>query len=500
MSPAKKKKTKKSPEKKAEKTEKTEKKAAATPKGPTYRIPADSPWASAWKICAAVGGGGLAASLFGLTSDPHRFAFSWLFAFMAFLAVGLGGLFFVLGQHLTGAGWGVSLRRTAEFLLSGLPVFAILFIPVAFNFDTLYPWWSHHGDGHHEEGHGDEHGDEHADAAALLGFGDGAARAQEPRDPWDMHPNDVEALNLEHVESDHGEGHHDDPEHALHAEILESKTWWLNKPFFVARAVICFVVWIGVFWFFFSNSTNQDKKKGLAITRRLELFAPVGTILFGLSLTGAALDWTMSLEPSWYSTIFGVQYFAVSCVIAHSVMILISIGLRRSGLLGSAVDVEHLHDIGKLMHGFIIFWAYISFSQFMLIWYAGIPEEATYYHLRWWGGGGFLQLTVVMIVAGFVIPFFMLMSRNAKRNLTVLSFGAAWIAVMHFVQCYWLYMPYAEQVGLVATSLRLHWLDISCVLAVGGLYFAVVFWNMTRYPLIPLGDPRVDRALHHEVV
>ncbi len=492
---------------KGESPKASKKKAEA--KSPTYRIPADSPWANAWKVAAAFGGIGLVASIFGMTSDPDRFAYSWLFAFMTFLAVGLGALFFVLAQHLTGAGWGVTLRRVSEFLMSGLPVFALLFVPVFFNMDRLYPWLEHgehgeaheeeHGDGEHGDGeHGDEHGEE-AEHGSWLGLGDGTAQAQDPRDPWDMHPDEVAAQAAEHGAEEHGEHH--DPEHQLHGEILESKNWFLSRGFFLVRMALYFALWIAMFWFYFSNSTRQDKEKGkLAITKRMELLAPVCTILFGVTLTGAAIDWTMSMEPSWYSTIFGVQYFAVSAVIAHAVIILITMGLRRSGLIGNAVHVEHFHDIGKLLHGFIIFWAYISFSQFMLIWYAGIPEESTYYHLRWWGGGGFLNLSVIMILAGFIVPFFILMSRNAKRNLPVLTFGAAWVAVMHIVQCYWLYMPYAEQTGLVATSLRLHWLDIASLLAVGGIYLAVVFWNMTRYPLIPVGDPRVERALHHEVV
>lgn len=480
------------------------------PKGPTYRIPADSPWANAWKIAGAFGGLGILACGLGFTSDPHRLAYSWLFAFMCFLAIGLGALFFVLAQHLTGAQWGVSMRRTGELLFSGLPVFLVLFVPILLFSEQLYPWMGHHGEGHgdehgeeheegsHEEGEAHEDGDEHG---SWMQLGDGTAHAQDARDPWDVHPDERDEL-AGHGEEEHGaegEEHHT-AEHQLHGEILESKTWWLNKGFFYARAGIYFIIWIALFWFYFSNSTRQDKEKGLEHTKRMELLAPASTVLFALTLTGAALDWTMSMEPSWYSTIFGVQYFAVSCVIAHAVIILLTTGLRKAGLLGKAVHLEHFHDVGKLLHGFIVFWAYISFSQFMLIWYAGIPEEATYYHLRWWGGGGFLNLSVIMIIAGFIIPFFILMSRNAKRNLPILTFGAAWVAVMHVVQCYWLYMPYAEQTGLVSTQLRLHWLDIAALLAVGGSYFAVVFWNMTRHPLIPVGDPRIERAIHHEVV
>lgn len=483
-------------------------------KKPTYRITADGPWANAWKIAAVVGLVGAAGCAFGAMNDPHRFAFSWLFAFMTFLAVGLGGLFFVLGQHLTGAGWGVSLRRTSEFLLSGLPVFLILFVPIALNIDQLYPWAQHgHGEEHGEEHggeHGEEHGEEHGDGhdhgehGSLLDLG-GTAHAQDGdhgahsvdvREPYDLRPGQYEE---DAHAAPEGEGHHT-PEHALHGRIIEEKLPFLNHGFFLIRAGIYFLCWILLAYLFFTWSTRQDKEKGLELTKKMQKFAPAATFIFGLSLTFAAFDWTMSLEPSWYSTIFGVQYFSVSAVIGHAVIILITMSLRKSGLIGDAINVEHFHDMGKLLFGFVVFWAYISFSQFMLIWYAGIPEEATYFHLRWWGGGGFMQLSILLVLAGFVVPFFVLISRNTKRRLPVLTFGAAWVAVMHVLQEYWIVMPYAEQTGLIETSLRLHWLDFAALFAVGGIYLAVVFWNMTRYPLVPVGDPRLDRALHFEVV
>lgn len=458
-------------------------------KSPTYRIPADSPWASAWKMAAGLGALGLVASGIGMFSDPRRFAFSWLFAFMFFLALGLGGLFFVLGQHLTGSGWGVPLRRTAEMLMAGLPVFLVLFVPIALHAHELYPWLSHgaeHG-GHEEGGHeeGGHEGHEHG----ALGFGGSTAHAQDPQDPWDVHPPDRDPAVL-----------HNAPEHALHGEIMESKTWFLDHGLWLIRAGVYFLAWILLSYFFFTWSTRQDKEKGLALTQRMEKVAPFATFVFGFSLTFAAFDWMMSLEPTWYSTIFGVIYFAIAAIIAHATIILLTLGMKRAGILSEALSVEHFHDIGKLLHGFTIFWAYVSVSQLLLIWYAGIPEESTYYHLRWWGGGAWLNISVLLILAGFVIPFFLLMSRNFKRNLPWLGFSAAWVVVVQVVQLYWLVMPYADQTGLVETQLRLHWLDFAAFFGVGGVYMAVVLWNMTRFPLVPVGDPRLSRGLHHEVV
>ncbi len=466
-------------------------------KKPTYRIPPDSPWANAWKITGVIGLIGLAAALFGMTSDPHRFAFSWLFAFMTFLALGLGGLFVVLGQHLTGAGWGVTIRRSAEMLLSGLPVFVILFIPIALNLGELYPWYHLEvgEESHHEAAEPEEHG--------ALGLGSGVASAQDgerstdPRGLHDVSPNEWEAAGLEAP----GEEAHT-PQHHEHEETLHAKAAYFHlggrAVFFLVRAAIYFIVWMLLTWAFVGWSTRQDKERGLALSQKMERLAPAATILFGLTLTFAAFDWMMSLEPAWYSTIYGVIYFSVSAVVGYTIVILLTLAIHRAGLVGDAINVEHEHDLGKLLFGFIVFWAYVSFAQFLLTWYAGIPEEATYYHLRWWGGGGFKGVSILLVLAGFVIPFFLLISRNTKRRLGILTFACIWVAVMHVVQVYWYVMPYAMQEGTVHTQLHVHWLDIACLLAVGGIYLTVVLWQMTRFPLVPVGDPRLARALKFE--
>lgn len=470
------------------------KKSKKDDKKPSYRIPPDGPWANAWKLSAVVGGVGLAAALFGMLGDAHRFAFSWLFAFMTFLAVGLGSLFFVIAQHLTGSGWGVTVRRSSELLMSGLPVFALLFVPILLNLEELYPWYGQdHGEHEeiHDEGASDEHG--------SIGFGSPAHAQEEPEAARPLQPRHDVFPNLWGQEgvAPQDEGLHAALE-AEHHHVLGEKHAYFDLRFFVARAAVYLIAWILLSFFFFSWSTRQDKEKGLELTKTMQRWAPISTFVFALTLTFAAFDWSMSLEPAWYSTIFGVQYFAVSCVIGLVSIILLTLGIRRSGLVGEAINVEHYHDLGKLTHGFLIFWAYISLSQLLLIWYVGIPEEATYYHLRWAGGGGFKLISIVLVLAHFVVPFFLLLSRNTKRRLEVLMFACVWLAVMHVVEVYWLIMPYADQTDLVSTSLRVHWMDIAALCAVGGIYLTVVFWQMTRYPLVPIGDPRLERALKFE--
>lgn len=451
--------------------------AGDAPAKPSYRLPREGGWANAWKLSAALGALGLVASIVGWTSDPHRFAFSWLFAVVTFLAIALGSLFFVLGQHLTNAGWGVTIRRSAEFFMVGLPVMAVLALPILGQMDELYPWMEYW----RESQSGAHHGEAHSSGESLVGAS--VALAQ------DGHAPDPDA----DMAGGHGHGDaHDDPHHAAHAEIIRSKLGYLNQPFFIGRALFYGIVWALLAIFFFRNSTRQDEDKALEHTQRSQRFAPAATFAFGLTLTFAAFDWVMSLEPTWFSTIFGVQYFSVAVVAGLAVQVLTLYGLKTSGLLGEAVTVEHFHDVGKLLFGFLVFWAYISFSQYMLIWYASIPEETTYYHLRW--AGGWRTFSLVMAIAHFVVPFFLLMSRNVKRRLPILAFGAAWILVTHVVEMFWLVMPYVSP-----GELSVHWVDVAALFAVGGIYLTVVFLLMARHPLIPVGDPRVERSMHLEV-
>ncbi len=443
-----------------------------------YRIPREAGWANAWKFAAGLGGLGLVMSGLAYSSDPHRFAFSWLFAFMAFLAIALGCMFYVIVQHLTGASWSVSTRRIPEIFASGLPVFALLFVPIWVGIDDLYPWAHHHpaAEVSHEGGAEEGAAEEHSRGESLIGAS--VAQAQE---------------HGHAAEGEHG-GEHHTPQHALHEATIDAKLAFLNTGFFTARAVLYFVLWTILSMFFVRTSLGQDTKRDFASTKSMQSWSPVATFTFALSLTAAAFDWMMSLEPAWYSTIFGVQYFSVSMVAGLATIIATAYALKNAGVVGEAIQTEHFHDLGKLMFGFLVFWAYITFSQFMLIWYASIPEETTYYHMRW--NEGWQTFSLALTLAHFVVPFFFLMSRNVKRRVSLLAFGAGWLLVMHVLQCFWLVMPYANE----GAGLDVHWMDIASVLAVGGIYLAFVFFRLTQVPLVPVGDPRLDRALHHEVV
>lgn len=451
-----------------------------------YLIPRNSALAQAWKMALAVGVVGLLVAGYGYTLDPRRFAFSYLMGFVAVLTMAFGSVFFVLIQHLTGAGWSVTVRRCSEFFTAGMVIVPLLAIPVlTVGTSELYPWWNHHGDHgvahaqEHGHDHGDDHGHEHGEMQRRLG------------DP----PHAITGIHDEHrTVGDAPEEHHG-PEHALHESILSKKLAYLNPYFFWMRALVYMLVWLWLADRLFRYSTAQDKNGDPQWTVKLQRFAPGATFAFALSLTFAGFDWVMSMQPNWYSTMFGVRVFAASAVLGLALNVLLALALRKSGAVKDEISIEHFHDLGKLMFGFLVFWAYISFCEFMLIWYASIPEETMYFHARW-DEPSWRWISISLVTVKFIIPFYLIMSRNAKRNLGLLGLGAAWIAVMHFVEMYYWVMPYYREGGVPFSVLGLA-TDVGAVFACVGIYLAVVFRRMLSYPVIPVRDPRLHRALSH---
>ncbi len=458
-------------------------------------------WGGAWKIFAGIGAVGILGAGAGFTMDPRRFAFSWLFAFVTCLSIALGSMFFVLVQRLTSAGWSVTVRRTAEFFSYGILALIPLFIPVLMSMGHLFPWLGeHHGAA---EKHGaialikDAHAEEHAPAPHAPSSPDDHAAVPAHGAAPAGHTAPTSARGAGEAHAGHA-GHAEHAQHEAHAliqsEVMAKKSAYLNRNFFYIRAFLYFLIWGVLATRLLGYSAAQDTSRDPKLTLRAQAFAPPATFLFAISLTFAAFDWIMSLEPTWFSTIFGVYFFAAGVVSSYAVMILVTMALRSSGPLEGAVTVEHYHDLGKLMFGFTVFWAYIGFSQFMLIWYAALPEETSWYHNRWdyqpWA-----SVSMVLLVGHFVLPFFWTISRNFKRNLGRLKLSAALLLVMHVVDMYWFVMP---NYLLGKEGFAFSWIDLACLCAVGGVYGAFVFHRMTKYSLVPVGDPRLERSLHFQ--
>ena len=282
--------------------------------------------------------------------------------------------------------------------------------------------------------------------------------------------------------------------HWTHAEevakdpILSSKSGYLNVPFFIIRTLIYFIIWSYLSTSLLKKSLFQDKNGDGVITQKMFKQSTFGMVLFVLSLTFFAFDWIMSLDPHWFSTIFGVYYFACSMVGAFALILMIIFWLHKGGYFKGIITTEHEHDLGKLLFGFNVFWAYIAFSQFMLIWYANLGEETIFYHLR--TNGSWKTYTTLLPIIHFVLPFFFLISRVIKRNKALLLIGSVWLFISNYIDIYWLVMPNFSKNGV---DFSFH--DIVAVIFVGSLFFYVLLTRMEKSPLIPLKDHKLKTAI-----
>ncbi|MBN1490775.1 MAG: quinol:cytochrome C oxidoreductase [Phycisphaerae bacterium] len=270
--------------------------------------------------------------------------------------------------------------------------------------------------------------------------------------------------------------------------LLAWKQPYLNLPFFYVRAAVYLVLWAALARFFHSRSTRQDGSGEPALTLSMERWSAPAMILYAFSVTFAAFDWFMSTDAHWFSTIYGVYYFAGSVMGFLALMALAAIALRRAGRLTRSITIDHYHDVGKLLFGFMCFWAYIAFSQYMLIWYANIPEETAWLVVRQSGPWG--SLVIVLSVGHFVLPFFGLMSRSAKRRTTVLGLWAAWLLVMHWVDLYWLLMPRWS-----GEHIPFGVIDVTCLIGLVGVFIAAAARVAARHPLLCVGDPRLAESI-----
>jgi len=386
---------------------------------PAGHLVARLPW-----IGGAVGvvGLGAAVGLAGWGTKP--FLFAYLLAFLFFLTLALGGLFFVLLHFLTRAGWSVVVRRLAENVMGTLPLFVLLFLPIALGFHEIYEWG-------------------HAEVLA-------------------------------------------------HDPLLAGKEPFLNATGFLSRAAIYLALWCGLAWWLRSRSVAQDSTGDIAITKRLQTISAPGMVLFAVTLSLASFDWVMSLDPHWYSTIFGVYIFS-GCVLGIlSLLVLIVEVLHRGGAIEQTVTTEHRHDLGKLLFAFVVFWGYIAFSQFLLIWYGNIPEETVWFAHRW-DDPGWRTVSIALVLGHFVLPFFFLLPRATKRNRLLLSLGALWMLAMHYLDLYWLVMPayHGEEAvsGLVLAA---------AFVGVGGLFLGLLGSLMRKPALVPVRDPRLPESLSFE--
>jgi hypothetical protein len=281
------------------------------------------------------------------------------------------------------------------------------------------------------------------------------------------------------------------PGAADHDALLRWKAPYLNVPFFLVRATIYFASWSFIALLYYRGSRSQDVTGDPTVSARLRRFAGPAIIVLALTQTFASIDWIMSLTPHWYSTIMGIYFFSGAFVAFIALLSVVATAMRGAGLLDTVITAEHLQDIGKFLFAFTAFWAYIGFSQFLLIWYANLPEETIWYRARL--EGSWEMVSLLLMAGHFAAPFFYLMGRAIKRRGWTLALGGAWLLAMHFVDLYWQVMPTLHPEGVRPSAL-----DVAAFVAIGGCFVAAASWLMRRQALVPLRDPRIAESLAFE--
>ncbi|HEY3500298.1 MAG TPA: hypothetical protein VGK73_36655, partial [Polyangiaceae bacterium] len=271
--------------------------------------------------------------------------------------------------------------------------------------------------------------------------------------------------------------------------LLHHKAGYLNPTFFLIRMAFYFGFWTLLANFFLKGSVRMDESGSTAVLANMRKVSGPAMIVFALALTFCAFDLLMAVDPHWFSTIFGVYFFASCVICVHVTLTLSAQWLQGKGRLKS-VTAEHYHDLGKMLFAFTIFWAYIGFGQFMLIWYANIPEETIWYKERFAGGWGTVSWT--LLFGHFVFPFFGLLSRHVKRNRKGLAFFAVWQLAMVYLDMYWLVMPAVDH------EPHFQVVDILCVIGLLSALVAGAAYRASKLNLLPTKDPRLPRSLAFE--
>jgi hypothetical protein len=276
-----------------------------------------------------------------------------------------------------------------------------------------------------------------------------------------------------------------DAERVAHEPLLAHRAAYLNSGFFVGRAVIYFVVWMGLALRLSSLSRQQDAGDGAFFARRMQMLAGPGILGFCLVLTFASVDWLMSLNADWFSSIYGIYFIGAQSLTAIAFAVVVARLLSTRRPMDAVFVPQHFHDYGNLMFAFLMLWAYFSFSQFLIIWSGNLPEEVGWYLERTHGGYG--RLSLVLVALNFAVPFLLLLPHSIKRDARRLSLVAGLVLATRWVDVFWHAAP-----ALRITSL--HWADLALPVAMGGLWVAYFAHELAQRSLLPVRDPNLQLA------
>lgn len=269
--------------------------------------------------------------------------------------------------------------------------------------------------------------------------------------------------------------------------ILLGKSAYLNQTFFIIRQFVYFAIWGWLGYKLHQTSVEQDETGDWGLqTLQRKISAP-GILLFALTVAFASFDWLMSIDPHWFSTMFGVYFFAMSFQALFPALILLVFFFHKKGILKNTIGSAHIYDLGAWFFAFTVFYAYIAFSQFLLIYYANIPEETLWFHHRMEGGWEFIAYG--LLFGRFIIPFLMLLNRSTKKKTKVLIITSVLVIVMHFLEVFWIVMPVFEH------GIHMSWIDIATLLGLGGVFLALFFSRLRQHKIVPVNDPKLEESL-----
>jgi hypothetical protein len=280
------------------------------------------------------------------------------------------------------------------------------------------------------------------------------------------------------------------------------KKWWLQTPFFLGRTAVWFVIWLGMMALLNAWSRRQDTDSDFGIVRKLRTLSGPGIIVYALTMTFFVFDWVMSMDVHWYSTMYGFLFVAAQGLTAWCFVLFSMHFLGQREPLRSLADADLVHDLGKLLFAFNMFWAYLAFSQFLIMWSANLPEESPYFYVRM-KNPELKIVGVIVLIFHFVIPFTILLNRDLKRNLRNLLIAGVWIGVMRYVDMFWNIVPFyhheqAKQSLDAAYDLpvTIVWTDFVAPLGIVGIMLAAFIWQLGRRPLLVAHDHRLEELAH----
>ncbi len=388
------------------------------------------------KQALLAGAAALAVSLLGALASPENFFRAYLVGFLFWAGLALGCFALLMLHHLTGGGWGFVIRRLLEAGTRTFPVLLALFLPIA--------------------------------AAVWMDSRAPAAAAGE-------HPH------VYLYEWAHGDV-------VARDKILTAKEPYLNINFFLLRSAAYFLIWMGIAWKLNQLSAEQDRTADQAIPRRLQTISGPGLILYGLTVTFASVDWAMSIEPHWFSTVYGLMFIIGQALTTLSFAVIVLMRLRQHAPMAGVVKSSHFHDLGNMMLAFVMLWAYIAFSQFLIIWSGNLPEENVWYLRRM--GPGWGLFAALLFAFHFALPFLLLLSRRTKQSARTLARVGLWMLVVRLCDLLWLITPAFDHMGA-------YWLYVAAPIGIGGIWLWGYLAELQKQPLLPLGDTQMNEALAH---